>query len=217
MKYLQLLLLLFILAACSSDDDSQPIVLPDPGLNLDKPSIGQGSTFVRLEGNCGWSENFQYTNDTLEVKVIKQGDGLFLQESFTEGSPLYETNSEPVTYPIFDHDGFLVIPERQESALFFFYGNDTLFTRDLNHVTATQEECTPMVSGDVFRGDDIAFIEELKIHDIALYNHTIISCVPVIFDLEAYLCYTNGELNLSYTLDSGFPGLTLNAWKRIDR
>lgn len=217
MKYLSTLLLFALLIACDSDDDGGINPLPDPNINLDQPRVGQQTTFLRIEGNCGWSADFHYTTDTLLVEVVKEGDVLSFRESFTPGSPLYETNTDPVTYPVMDEDGFLLIPEREQSSLFFFYGNDTIFTKNIEPVTAVQNECTPMVSGDVFRGDDIAFIEDIAIHDVALRDQIIVSCVPVIFDLEAYLCYNQGELNLSYTLSSGFPGLSLNAWVRLDQ
>jgi hypothetical protein len=212
-----LLITLIGLMSCAKDD--APII-PDPEpsaeLNLKNLSEGQTASYVRLDGICGFDDMFNYTQDTLILEIIDQDGDLYFQESFTEGSPLYEFNPDPVAYPVIKEQDMILIPERDRSTLFFFYGNDTIKTAPQHEITLVQESCQQLADGEPFRGDLIAYLPTFDLHDISLREQTVVSCVPIIIDLEAFLCYKDGRLNLSYTLSSGFPGITFQGWKLLE-
>ena len=213
-----LLALVVLLAACN-DDDMAPVINEPvkPGsVNLKALEAGQKATFVLLEGICGFSEMYRYTGDTLLVDIIEDAGTLYFRESFTAESPLHIVNPDAIRYPVYSSEDFILIPERTTSALFFFYGNDTIHTSPVHDIQLVQEDCRQMLGQQPFWGDAIGYLPEFHMHDIDLIDQTVVSCVPVIINLEAYLCYQNGQLNLSYTLDSGFPGLSFRGWRLIE-
>ncbi len=210
--------LLLIVSSCQDDDNATPTPQPEPPgpINLMSLQKGQHATYVRLDGICGFADLYEYTRDTLNVHITGEDGDLTFEETFTKGSPLYELNPDTVSYPVIIEDGFILLPERSQSTLFFFYGNDTIFTSPNHDVELIQEGCRQMIDGQVFGGDFIGHLPSFEMHDIFLQDQTVVSCVPLIIDLEAFLCYNDGQINLSYTLDSGFPGITFRGWKLLD-
>ena len=213
-----LLLATIISITACNDDDASPIINEplEPGqVDLTNLKDGQQAVYVLLEGVCGFDEMYHYSGDTLLVDIIEEDNRLYFQESFTSGSPLFIDNPDPVRYPVFAHDDFILVPERNTSALFFFYGNDTIHTAPIHDVDLEQDDCRQMLGQQPFWGDAIGYLPEFHMHDIDLMDQTVVSCVPIIINLEAYLCYRQGQLNLSYTLNSGFPGLSFRGWRLI--
>ncbi len=215
MKNCYWILITFVICSCKQDDDSTNHI-KNTSINLQMLEEGQRSMFLRLDGNCGLPESYGYTQDTLVLEVFEENSQLQFREYFTYGSPLFETSPDPIIYPVHIHENFILIPEREQSTLFFFYGNDTIFTNPEPEIDLQQEGCMPMKDGQIFDGDAIAFLPEFALHDISLQKQTVVSCVPVIFELEAYLCYRNGKLNLSYTLGSGFPTISFQGWRLVE-
>lgn len=198
--------------ACTSDDRAISI---DQNVNLKSPQIGQRSLYVLITGACGLDNTYQYSGDTLELSIVGDNKDLFLQEQFTESSPLYETRPFPIKYPIHHMEDRVILPERDSSTLFFFYGSDTILTSPTAEFTLRQESCRLMNNEQIFTGDAVAQFERFSIMDQVLNNQFVVSCVPVIIELEAYLAYRDGWLNMSYTLDSGFPAESVRGWIRL--
>lgn len=211
-----LALSLFIVS-CQSDDDNPKNVPVEPGeINMMNLTVGQHAKYALLNGVCGYAEQYEYSGDTLLLEVIDVEGQMMFQESFTPTSPLYVTQPKPVRYPVAKGVNQIVIPERENSALFFFYGSDFIHTSPTHNVDLTLFECDQFIDEVPFVGDEIGFLLDFEIHDVALNNQTVVSCVPIIIDLKAFLVYSEGKLNLSYTLDSGFPGLTFRGWRLIE-
>ena len=211
---LLLIALMVTVVSCDRDDEMSPIPVLEE-VNLRALSHGQQTIFVRLDAICGL-DTPMYSGDTIIWRVVEEDGNLFFEEQFTVGSPQFDANPMAVRYPVVQEDNYILIPSREESALFFFYGNDTIFTQPEHTAVLTQSECLPFIVDVPFEGDEIAFMPEFDLFGISLRNETVVSCVPVIFDLEAYLCYKEGVIDLSYTLSSGFPGLTFVGWERLD-
>lgn len=219
MKYslhLILLITMTIFIACSDDDSFAPEEPKTENLNLKSLAEGQLAKYVRLDGICGFDEHYNYSGDTILLDVVDIQGQLHFRESFTEGSPLYASNPSPVFYRVETYEDFILIPHRDQSTLFFFYGNDTIRTSPQHAFELEQAGCQNLHDGTPFQGDAIAKLPSWELHDINLNDQTVVSCVPVIFELEAYLMYNEGQLNLSYTLSSGFPGITFQGWKLLD-
>ena len=220
MKLLSKLSLLLFITLCLSfscqDDDITKLEPISGEVNLMLLAPGQVSKFVRLDGVCGWAENYEYTGDTLVLEVIELVNGMFFKETFTQGSPLFGQNPQPVTYPVSTSENQVIIPDRERSTLFFFYGSDVINTTPTHEINLIQEGCDQLYDGNPFIGDQIGFLPNLAIHDISLKNQTSVSCVPIIIDLKAFLVYQDGKLNMSYTLSSGFPGLTFQGWRLVE-
>ena len=215
--FFAILLTLGIIVSCDNDDDNSFDPTPQPTqLNLKALEVGQLAKYVRLTGNCGWAEGYEYTNDTLLLEVKRIDEQLTFEESFTKGSPLYESNQTPITYPVYKGLDMIMIPERSASTLFFFYGNDTIKTAPVHEVELAMSECDQVIDGVPFTGDQIGLLKDFEIHDVNLNDQTVVSCVPMIIDLKAFLMYRNGQLNMSYTLNSGFPGLFFQGWRLLE-
>jgi len=213
MKYPILFLLALTILSCSKDDKTEDML---PGeVNIQELRTGQVSEFVLFTGNCGFVEGTEYTGDTLMLEVIEIEGQMHFQESFTPTSPLYEVSPDPVAYPVEVADDYILIRERLESTLFFFYGNDTVFTKPIPTAELVQDGCLPLLDNQMFAGEQITRIPEFAIHDFTLDEQFVVSCVPVFIELEAYLFYNGGDLNMSYTLDSGFPGFTMRGWRKL--
>ena len=119
-------------SSCEKECFSTACLDDAPDVRLDQPQTGQRSYFLRYESTCDKpSGDFEYTGDTLILEVIEAGPTVRFKESFTTGSPLWQPDiGGPPTeegYVVYPFEDYLLLPERQSSNLFFFYGNDTLW------------------------------------------------------------------------------------------
>ena len=200
-----------LLSACTKDDDNQSNPeTPKNYVSLKSPKIGQQNMYVQYKKECAQDDSFQYTGDTLLLTVAEVGPTTILIESFTEGSTNL-SEMEDATYPLYSYENYILIPEREASWLFFFYGNDTIHLNREADVELTQDNCVlAYLNGEPFIGNEIGSITSFEIGDIAITNKSAISCVPVIMDIEAYLIYDEKGIEVSSTMD--LLGSNLSGW-----
>lgn len=207
--------LLFL--SCSKDDDDTT----NPGgptaseINMSDIQPGQKSTYLRYQDVCGLGDAFSFTGDTLEVEITTVGEEFFFTETYTSGSTnLSET-------PVVNHlvkkmDEYILIPERALSSLFFFYGNDTVWTNPQHDVQLSQDLCfVNYPDGNPFIGEEIGLIDSFTIGSITTGEGTIVSCVPIMLDLDAYLIYDESELKVSHSIAPGWTSYSVNGFSLI--
>lgn len=212
----KLTLFLCLLLAIWACEDT----IPDKDTNTNpisfsSPQVGQKAYFQRYTTTCGnLNLDFELSGDTLEVELIRQNGAYYLEERFTQGSPLYEQgNTDPVAHRIVFRDDYVLIPERTRSTLFFFYGNDTIHIKPAQRENMTQSACRIDFQGQTFVGNEIGNINSFQIGPLSENNKTVVSCVPIILDLDAYLIYDENQLLMSHTiLGDG----SVSGWHHID-
>ena len=214
MKTLYLILFcLFIVAlGCRSEVINPPTdyVPEDPESNLinfENPKAGQETWFLRYESICDSLDGkFHYTEDTLKLLVIEENGVLMLEECLTPYSRMYidGTFREPIRQKIIDEEGRLLLPEREESALFYFYGNDTLHLKPQNKIPLYKVGCRIFTSQGPFIGNDIGEVDHFDFGDIELESKTVVSCLPEPLTMDAYLIYSENALFMSHTIVQGF-------------
>ncbi len=174
-------------------------------INFTSLQVGQKSRYIRYEFDCvNGPSSFQWTGDTLQLEVTEREGHLYFNESVTASSPLYKGGFfvDTVSYLIEQETGYLVIPQRDLSALFFFYGADRLNLRYqlYERPLLQQKECMLMLAGVPFAGDELASIHRFDLGDIHLNDKTVVSCVPTVWNLEAYLFYDQNQLFLTHSM-----------------
>ncbi len=225
-NYFLLICVLVVLNACTKDNDpiiDPPNPVPETALNLSDLKEGQQSLFVKYISTCdSLEEKFEYTRDTMVVEVVEQGGELFLKEYYTEHSPIYLDTfipNDPIYYPISGIENNVIIPERVNSALFYFYGNDTIRLNRQHDVNLVQQGCKLMIDSNPFIGDEIGEVQNFLFGDIEVKNKTVVSCVPMV-DIDAYLIYSNEQLFLSHTVTivefMGFIEEYIAGWELIE-
>ncbi len=205
-RWLLFCLPFFVLLSCQDKEDDLPQVTPTPTptpstntLNLSDLQVGQKSIYRHYRATCDDLENtFEYTGDSIVVEVIAIDNQLHFDEYFTAGSVNQDTTHRQV--PVTSKDQLLLLPERNQSALFFFYGSDTIHLAPAIREDLEQASCRVIQSGSPFIGNDIGHIPSFELEDIKHYDKTIVSCVPMILNMEAYLLYDQEQLHLTYTL-----------------
>ena len=203
------LLLSLFLVACSKDDDGTPIARGD--IDLSNPKVGQFSTFLRYTTSCDDPTGaFEYTGDTLVVRVIREGGKIFFEESLTPHSPtrLAGNGLDPVKYPFTKIGDNALIPVRGSSNLFFFYANDTLRLKTPPGVVLKQDACMLVENNDPFIGNDIGQVANFDIGPLKMRDKLAASCEPY-FSLDAYLIYDEHQLYMSHVLNFGVNGWVL--------
>lgn len=212
-KFIILLSLTLVIWACED-------TLPDTPTNLNaisfsSPEEGQTAYFQRYTSTCdNLNLDFELTGDTLQVELIRDNADYYLKESFTTGSPLYQQgNTTPVSHKIVFRDDYVLIPERNSSTLFFFYGNDTIHIKPAQREPMTQSACRIDFQGQPFIGNEIGNISNFQIGPFSENNKTVVSCVPTFISLDAYLIYDENQLLMSHTIAS--DGI-VSGWHHID-
>ena len=203
------------LYGCSSDNDVQlpKITNPNP-IDLSDLQVGQKSYYRRYQMECESPSLFRYTGDTLTVEVVEEEGEKFLWEYFTPHSPLATETTEIIRYPIIEEAGQKIrIPERFNSALFFFYGNDTITLVPEQKVDLQQISCRLMLGNNNFIGNEFGQVDNFQVGSIQIQNKTAVSCVPIVFDLDAYLMYDQNQLYLSQSLTT--LGI-INGWVLLE-
>jgi hypothetical protein len=189
-----------IILSCTQDEGILRQV-PNGNVNLSNLTDGQQSMYLRYTTTCSnLSADFTFTGDTLILETILTDDGFKLKESLTTNSPSYTGNS--AMFSILKENDDVLIPDRSSSALLYFYGNDTIHLKPAHKVSLRQSSCKLMISGQTFTGDEIGHIESFTIGPIKQIDKTAISCVPIIFQLDAYLLYDENHLYMSQTMST---------------
>ncbi|HUR32061.1 MAG TPA: hypothetical protein VMZ69_11570 [Saprospiraceae bacterium] len=192
------LALAFFLIACDKD----PVVVPNPNqINFQAPVIGQENYYLKFSGVCG---QLLPTGDTLILRVKDfNGSDIEFEEALTEGSPSYYGIT--FAYPGKWSEEILDIkPEyRQSSALFFFYGSDSLRLKQSASDVMHQNDCIVWNGQSDFTGDAIGTVPTFKVAHLEYQSKKIVSCVPTILNLDAYLLYDKNNIYSSFTSSIG--------------
>ncbi len=186
-------------SSCADQSDFEPVVITALNTSLVNPQDGQRSYFLRYTGTCGNPVIASYTGDTLILSVSEQNDDLYFSESFTPGSPLFKQNASPVTYKVRQQGDYLLLTDRFSSALFYFYGNDTLFTNVENKEPLYQSGCKLKIQDELFTGEEVGLVPSFRFGMVRREELTAVSCVPQIYELDAYLFY-NTYLHISHSV-----------------
>lgn len=197
--YIAIALIPLALVSCTKDDDSNssPVsAQPDP-INLTNLQEGQVSTYERYADTCGLIGGYYLSGDTLRVEVITADGKLYFEETFTPGSVNFGEIG-PIRHEVIFHETYILIPERTNSNLFYFYGNDTIHTQPQPDVNLYQGLCyLQYENGDPFVGEEIGYLSSFGNYG----ENFAISCVPPFMELDAFLLYdVDGKLNISQTI-----------------
>jgi len=188
----------FIITACDKD----PISPVDPlRIDLQAPVIGQENHYLKYSGICG---QLLPTGDTLVLRVKDfNGTDIVFEEGLTEGSPSYY--GQIIVYPgKWSQEILDIKPEyRVNSALFFFYGSDTLRLKQSPSEVMLQNDCIVWNGQSDFTGDAIGSVPSFKVGQLEYEDKKIVSCVPTILDLDAYLLYDQDNIYSSFTSSVG--------------
>jgi hypothetical protein len=219
MKYISYFFAFVILMpSCSKDDSSN---LNTENIDLSELKAGQKAEYHRYTTSCAdINGDFKFTGDTLIVEVIEQNDELFLKEYVTANSPLYLDGSfdTDVIYPVKNAGQGVIMPERWNSALFFFYANDTLRLHMDSNVHLIQEQCKMMLDDEPFIGNDIGEISSFQIGPVKYNDLTVVSCEPL-EHLDAYLIHDDNRLYGSHVIIFDFfngGGEMVSGWKLVN-
>ena len=196
-------------------DPEPPIVDANP-VDFENPVDGQETRFLRYTTTCdALDDNFVFTQDTLVLSVKEENGSLYFIEDLTPNSPLYpiDINWEPIKHKIVDQEGRILLPERWGSFLFGFYGNDTLHLNPEKVMPLNQEGCRLILSTEPFIGNEIGKISSFEFGEIKQEDRTAVSCVPIFFEVEAYLFYSENSLHMSHQVRGDS---TVEGWTRID-
>lgn len=204
MKQLSLLFFSLILLtwSCSKDDTVNPKPLDANAVNFSNLQAGQQSFYKMYTTKCdSLDEEFAFTGDTLVLEVVEGEASLQLREYFTEKSPRYLSgaNTETIEYPVKSEGTNAILPQRENSFLFFFYANDTLRLQPEQRVDLVQQDCKLHLEGNPFIGNDIGNVATFTIGDITVRDKISASCEPF-FDLDAYLIYDENQLSMSHVI-----------------
>lgn len=210
-----ILIPLFAISCNSDDNDSGPAPQPAPKntIELNNLQDGQVNRYLRYTADCSDpTGSFTYSGDTLEVEIRSTTEGLVFYEEFTEGSPNFG-GLEPSETRVISHDGYILIPERQFSQLFFFYGNDTIHLNKPEDLNLNQGSCfIEYENGEPFIGEEIGFLPTFEYQDIRYQNNRIVSCVPFVLNLDAYLIYDQSQLKMSHTLRDYIESMSIDGY-----
>lgn len=211
-----LIVLAALITSCSKEETSKI-------KNVDLSSLeeGQKSYYYRYTTSCdNMEDDFEFTGDTLILEVVKVEEELYMKEYVTPNSPLYLDGSwtEEISYSVKNAGSGLIMPDHWNSALFFFYSNDTL-RLGMNHdVNLIQDGCKMLLEDEPFIGNDIGNISHFKVGPVQYNDLTAVSCEPL-ENLDAYLIHDENRLYGSHVIlfDWGNVGKeVVSGWKLDD-
>lgn len=189
------------LFACQKEED---LLFPSHQIDLSNLQVGQTAKYVNYHTFCGtMEEDFEFLGDTLLLKVIEESGKLYFSEALSPFSKSVINGGgwEPVKYPVEKQSYKLKMVDRTNSKLFYFYGNDYLTTRQPLKVKYVQQNgCKLDLNEQPFIGNEITKLQSFKLGPMVFNNKTVVSCIPVVLELEAYLIYDNHELSLSHSV-----------------
>ncbi len=204
-SYLLLLAALVTLMASCKPESVQPMV---NDVDLLDPKPGQKTYFLQYNSECdNYASKFALTGDTLVWEIFESAGALFARETFTPGSPSFPASE--VTYPLESIGDNLILKERWNSQLFFFYGNDTLRLQNNTNLSLTQDGCRINLSDTLFLGNEVAKLTRFEAGPYTLKDKMAASCVPMIMNIDAYLIYESSHLYASHTVNMGGA---VNGW-----
>ena len=204
-KYsLLLFAVLLVFTACEKENittpgDSDPVLNPDR-VNFQNPIVGQFNTFEVFSYECGQANQ----NEVWELNLTITAAGENTIE-FTESNE----NGTDVVFEAQRQGDYLIISaeDRQATRLFFFYGSDSLRLKESPVMELTYEDCVFFNGNEKFTGDVVATMPVFNLEGKTFNNQKVVSCVPVILDLDGYLFYDQYGLTASITTStSGFGG-----------
>ncbi len=206
-----LLLLIFslLLLACNKDEHTDPVSSQVDLVNLE---VGQKSFYRSYKATCSDGiSDFAWRGTTLILEVTENDGQLFFEESFTDDSAI---NIPPVSYPVTVIDGGILIPDRDESLLFYFYANDTIRLNPEHDVILEQDGCFVIQDSTPFVGNDIGTIPLFQVGEVRETNKTIVSCEPFA-QLDGYLIYDN-HLRVSHVIYMDVFDSTVSGWHLLE-
>jgi hypothetical protein len=107
----------------------------------------------------------------------------------------------------------LLIPERQQSYLFFFFGNDTIHLTKPHDLNLQQGSCfVEYMDGAPFIGEEIGLLPNFTLGTVQFSNNRAISCVPPILNLDAYLIYDSKQLYVSHTINDAIITFPIDSY-----
>lgn len=206
MKLFQTILPIFALllafTACEKTDTPTPIE-PDPVINPDRinfqdPKVGQFNAFEAISYECGEAipdENRWELKMTISAVTP---DAI----EFTES---YENTTNTHVYKALRQDGVINISaeDRRQSRLFFFYGSDSLRLDAPTTTQLTYQDCVFFDGSEKFTGDYVAGVPSFELDGKTFKNQKVVSCVPVILNLDGYLFYDEHGLTASINTQTG--------------
>lgn len=196
----------------------EPAPFKNGAVHFKDLKAGQQSRFIRYTLNCNdFEQSFQWTGDTLILKVVEEGKELYFQESLTPQSPLFLQGGDvnPVTYLVERQLDQLYLPQREDSRLFYFYGSDFLILKKesstlLNRLE--QDNCYMNLKGEAFIGDEIGIIDRFEVGTLKIEDKMAVSCIPIYLGIDAYLAYDLDQLYLSHVIHkSEFNGQRMDS------
>ncbi|MEM7109301.1 MAG: hypothetical protein AAF519_13840 [Bacteroidota bacterium] len=189
--------LLLTLLGCNDSENINPKPLPPTtGIDLSDPEVGQTMRYLRYESHCNQND-FEFSGDTLNVEIVEDKGLLYLKEYFTPGSVLEADTS---LTRLEKRDGYILVKERFQSPLLYFYGNDSLFFNKPITANLQQWQCRLEIDAEPFVGDEIGQLDRFEFGDILIENKLGVSCIPLIFELDGFLVYDSEFLYLSHTI-----------------
>lgn len=217
---------LFLCISCTKDAlkiDTNLTYKPlDKNINLSHVKWGQVSKYLAYQADCpDMDASFKYTGDTLIVQIKEEWEELVVEEFLTPYSTSYLNGevTDTFRYPIELQDDRIVLRERSNSRLFFFYDSDFL---PLNFPplmpTALQDGCRLNLGETPFTGNELVQFPEFKVGDIHMYNKAAVSCRPIV-EGDGYLIYDKDRLYLSHTItDVTFSGTYtfITGWRLLE-
>lgn len=217
--YIPICAALLLLTSCTTYDESPTPINTNikSDIRLNDLHAGQSNQFLRFSNSCNVGNNFQYTGDTLVAEVINLDGGLGIRESFTAGSTNFSEN-EPGTYPVILKDTYLLLPQRDASWLFFFFGNDTLPVEKPEDTILNQGLCfIEYMNGERFIGEEVGVLSNFETGDIQYFDKRVVSCVPPFMNLDGYLLYDDKQLFVSMTLATGIAAVEIDGFALIPK
>ena len=228
MKQFHYMLLCCFLLCWSCDKEiieTSPTQLLDRNINLSNFQWGQESRYVAYTANCkNVDGTFRYLRDTLVVKVVLEKEALFIEEQLTPNSASFLRGeiTETFRYPVELQNNQIVLRERSESRLFFFYDSDYL-PLDFPALmpTAYQNGCQLNLGETPFTGNDLVQFPSFEVGPIGLYNKAAVSCRPI-SEGDGYLIYDKNRLYLSHTIitlidsDDRIWSMRMDGWELLD-
>ena len=192
-RMLGLILPVVLLFACERDEPA-PIVDPiDPDrINFMDPQVGQFNEYEFITFTCGEASDGNNTDLRLEITAVSE-ESITLVES---SSGLQDVEIIAERY----EGGISISPEqRNQSNLLFFYGDDNIRLTATPTATVLQRDCVFFDGDTKFTGEYVASTPSFEIEGHSMQDLKVVSCVPVLLELDGYLLYTENTLVASMT------------------
>jgi len=185
-------------------------------INFSDLKVGQQSEYVKYLPECNdpmsidnvlaqlsdlGGETMSITPDTLILKIESKTDNTFTFSEEVISASLEANSNKKVYYDVIKESDYVLIPQRSESELFWFYANDTIRLKPKEKINLVQKECFIEHNDAIFRGNAIGNIEQFDLDSYSIENKNVVSCVPELDPkINAYLIYDVNELHVSHQI-----------------